>query len=219
MTTVLIVGDQALRRLGYRALLETRTDMTVVGDTAACSEVGGICAQSHPDVVLMDVPVSLAGSIETIRQVTAPGAHQDVPRSPRVLVLSPADVDEHALAALRAGATGLLPETVRLDELTVALQVVATGQAVLSPSLARRLVDAFPCGAGEDGRLVALTGRERAVLVELAAGRTNAEIAGRLSVGVTTVKSHVSRILAKTGARDRVQAVVVAYETGLVRPA
>lgn len=215
MTTVLIVGDQTLRRLGYRALLETRTDMTVVGDTAACSEVGGICAQAHPDVVLMDVPVSLAGSIETIRQVT----HQDVPHSPRVLVLSPTDVDKHALAALRAGATGLLPETVRLDELTVALQVVATGQAVLSPSLARRLVDAFPCGAGEDGRLVALTGRERAVLVELASGRTNAEIAGRLSVGITTVKSHVSRILAKTGARDRVQAVVVAYETGLVRPA
>ncbi|WP_264927137.1 response regulator transcription factor [Streptomyces sp. A012304] len=228
MTTVLIVDDQALQRLGYRTLLDAHPDITVIGEAATGAEAARISDELHPDVVLMDIRVP--HGIATIGHITRPDARPQPPgqkeerRTPRVLTLSPTDVDEYAFAAIRASALGFLLTNARLDDLTAAIHAVAAGKAVLSPGLTRRLIntllrDRSVDTPGRPNRLDALTARERDVLIDLASGASNAEIAERLSIASTTVKSHISHILTKTGARDRVQAVVLAYETGLVRSA
>ncbi|MEH0553520.1 MULTISPECIES: response regulator transcription factor [unclassified Streptomyces] len=231
MASVLIVDDQSLQRVGLRMLLAGVPDLTVVGDTASGTEAVRMSAALRPDVVLMDGRRPLADDIETIRRIARPAplaavgetARPPGPR-PRVLVLTSGSDAAHAYAALRAGAGGFLLKDATPDELTAAVRAVAAGDAVITPELTRALIDtvrheraALPRGgaAGPD----ALTERERDVLVAVASGWSNAEIAARLSIAPTTVKSHVSHILAKIGARARVQAVAFAYEYGLVHPA
>ncbi|MGW0332794.1 LuxR C-terminal-related transcriptional regulator [Streptomyces sp. NPDC003011] len=229
-TAVLIVHDQALQRLGLRMLLAAQPDLEVVGETAGGAEAIRLSARLRPDVVLLDSATAGPDAIETLRRLARPdtlpqplvsappGEHR-----PRVLVLSPAGHDEYTCAALRAGAGGLLLKDATPDELTAAIRTVAAGDAVVSPGLTRALIDAVrrerPLGtAAPEDRLAALTGRERDVLTAVASGASNAEIAGLLRIAPTTVKSHVSSIFTKIGARARVQAVVFAYESGLVRP-
>lgn len=231
MACVLIVDDQSLQRAGLRMLLAAVPDITVVGATASGGEAVRMSAALRPDVVLMDVRRPLPDDIDTIRRIARPsplaavGEGGGAPgRAPRVLVLTSTGDAAYAYAALRAGAGGFLLKDATPDELTAAVRVVAAGDAVITPGLTRALIDtvrhdraALPRkgAAGPD----ALTERERDVLVAVASGRSNAEIAARLSIAPTTVKSHVSHILAKIGARARVQAVAYAYEYGLVHPA
>ncbi|WP_328353588.1 response regulator transcription factor [Streptomyces sp. NBC_00445] len=218
MTTVLIVDDQALQRLGFGMLLEQHPDMSVVGEATHGAEAVRMTAELRPDVVLMDVRMPGMDGIEATRRIVESGGRS------RVLVLTTFDLDEYAYSALRAGASGFLLKDALPDELIAGIRAVAAGDAVISPSLTRKLIHAFadrlPGGSlAKDQRLAELTQREREVLVALASGASNAEIGQRLSLAETTVKTHVSRILAKIGARDRVQAVIFAYDTGVVRPA
>jgi DNA-binding NarL/FixJ family response regulator len=218
MTTVLIVDDQALQRLGFRMLLEAQPDMTVVDEAASGSEAVRKTAELRPDVVLMDVRMPGMDGIEATRRIAETGSRS------RVLVLTTFDLDEYAYEALRAGASGFFLKDARPDELVVGIRAVAAGDSVISPGITRKLIDAFtqrlPGGrnAAKEHQLAALTEREREVLAAVATGGTNAEIAERLHLAESTVKSHVSRVLAKIGARDRVQAVIFAYDVGLVRP-
>jgi DNA-binding NarL/FixJ family response regulator len=217
MTSVLIVDDQALHRFGFAMLLEQHPDLTVVGEAADGAEAVRMTAELHPDVVLMDVRMPGMDGIEATRRIVASGSRS------RILVLTTFDLDESAYAALRAGAGGFLLKDAEPCELVAAMRAIAAGGAVIAPGLTRRLIDAFtqhmPGGVPDrERRLASLTDREREVLTAIASGYSNAEIAERLHVAETTVKSHVGRILAKTGARDRVQAVVFAYDVGLVRP-
>ncbi|GAB3973383.1 response regulator transcription factor [Actinoallomurus acanthiterrae] len=218
MTTVLIVDDQALQRLGFGMILEQHPDMTVVGEAAHGTEAVRMTAELRPDVVLMDVRMPGMDGIEATRRIVESGGRS------RVLVLTTFDQDEYAYNALRAGASGFLLKHAQPDELVIGIRAVAAGDAVISPSLTRKLIDAFSDRLPgqtpvQQRRLSGLTEREREVLVAIATGLSNAEIAARLHVAETTVKSHVSRILTKIGVRDRVQAVIFAYDTGLVRPA
>ncbi|MGW2523908.1 response regulator [Streptomyces sp. NPDC001617] len=218
MTTVLVVDDQALQRLGFGMILEQHPDMTVVGEAAHGAEAVRLTAELRPDVVLMDVRMPGMDGIEATRRIVESGGRS------RVLVLTTFDLDEHAYDALRAGASGFLLKHVQPEELVAGIRAVAAGDAVISPGLTRKLIDAFSDRLPDrpptqDRRLSDLTEREREVLAALASGLSNAEIATHLSVAETTVKSHVSRILTKIGVRDRVQAVIFAYDTGLVRPA
>ncbi|KOU63443.1 LuxR family transcriptional regulator [Streptomyces sp. MMG1533] len=231
MTSVLVVHDQALQRLGFRMLLAAQPDLTVVGEASGGFEAVRLSAELRPDVVVMDARTPGTDGIETIRRITrAPslpqpsGSARAVRNPPQVLALTSAGLDEYASAALRAGARGFLLDDATPDELTAAVRIVATGDAVITPGLTRALIDAVrqqrPGHFVErEVGLEALTERERDVLVAVASGWSNAEIAARLSIAPTTVKSHVSNILGKIGARARVQAVVFAYESGLVRPA
>jgi DNA-binding NarL/FixJ family response regulator len=231
MTSVLVVHDQALQRLGFRMLLTAQPDLTVVGEAAGGFEAVRLSAELRPDVVLLDARGPDTDGIETIRRITRHPAlpHPSHPARtigspPRVLVLTSTGLDEYAYAALRAGARGFLLQDATPDELTAAVRIVATGDAVITPALSRALIDAVrqqrPARSLErEVGLDALTGRERDVLVAVASGWSNTEIAARLSIAPTTVKSHVSNILGKIGARARVQAVVFAYESGLVQPA
>ncbi|MFD3499736.1 LuxR C-terminal-related transcriptional regulator [Streptomyces sp. NPDC058678] len=231
MTSVLVVNDQALQRLGFRMLLAAQPDLTVVGEASGGFEAVRLSAELRPDVVLMDVRVPDSGGIEAIRRITRPstlphssGAAGAVRTPPQVLALTSAGLDGHTQAALRAGARGFLLEDATPDELTAAVRIVATGDAVITPGLTRALIDAVrqqrPSRPTErEAGLDRLTGRERDVLIAVASGWSNTEIATRLSIAPTTVKSHVSNILGKIGVRARVQAVVFAYESGLVRPA
>jgi DNA-binding NarL/FixJ family response regulator len=226
MTSVLVVHDQALQRLGFRMLLAAQPDLTVVGEASGGFEAVRLSTELRPDVVLLDARVPDGDGIETIRRITRAtrALPPDVRNPPRVLVLTSAGLDEYAYAALRAGARGFLLDDATPDELTAAVRIVATGDAVITPGLTRSLIDAVrqqrPGRPVErEVRLDALTERQRDVLVAVASGWSNAEIAARLSIAPTTVKSHVSHILGKIGARARVQAVVFAYESGLVRPA
>ncbi|MEV0222153.1 response regulator transcription factor [Streptomyces sp. NPDC050704] len=231
MATVLIVNDQSLQRLGFRMLLAAQPGLTVVGEAATGAEAVRMSAELHPDVVLMDSHIPDKDSIEAIRRITRPAALPQQPgparpgrRSPHVLILTTTSDDEYTYGALRAGACGLLPQDATPDELTAAIHSVAAGNAVITSRLTRELIDAIrqlhPVHpAGRADRLDTLTARERDVLTAVASGWSNAEIAARLSIAQTTVKSHITRILTKTGARARVQAVVFAYESGLVRPA
>ncbi|MBD7919150.1 response regulator transcription factor [Cellulomonas sp. Sa3CUA2] len=221
MIRVLLVDDQALIRMGFRLLIDSTDDLEVVGEAqdgqAAVEQVAAL----HPDVVLMDVRMPGVNGIDATARIVE--AHPDT----RVLVLTTFDLDEYAFAALRAGASGFLLKDAAPAELATAVRTVASGEAVVSARITRRMLELFadhlPAGAdvatsdGPHPRLADLTPREVEVLREVAEGLSNAEIAARLFLSEATVKTHVGRILAKLGVRDRVQAVVVAYETGLVR--
>jgi DNA-binding NarL/FixJ family response regulator len=219
---VLLVDDQALLRKGFRMILEEEADIDVVAEAADGQDALSSCLTHRPDVVLMDVRMPGMDGIEATARIVA-GAGDS-----RVLILTTFDLDEYAFAGLRAGASGFLLKDVPPAELVSAIRTVALGDAVVSPRVTRRLLDAFahqlPAGetsAGPDGTdagLDQLTDREREVLVTVAEGLSNAEIAERLYVSEATVKSHVGRILAKLQLRDRVQVAVYAYQVGLVRP-
>ncbi|MFJ4790196.1 LuxR C-terminal-related transcriptional regulator [Streptomyces sp. NPDC088794] len=221
MTSVLIVNAPSLQRLGLRMLLAAEPDLTVVGEATSADEAIRESAALHPDVVLVDDRFSHTIGVDAIRRITRSGAVGE--RRPRVLVLTPADSEAYPYAALRAGAGGFLQPDATAEELIAAVRIVAAGDAVITPDLTRALIDAVregqPARATREVGLDTLTGRERVILSGVASGWSNAEIAERLSIAPTTVKSHVSHILAKIGARARVQAVVFAYESGLVRPA
>ncbi|MEU6469858.1 response regulator [Streptomyces massasporeus] len=222
MTTVLIADDQPLQRFGSRMLLESQDDMTVVGEAANGSEAVRMTAELHPDVVLMDIRMPGLDGIEATRRITAAGDRT------RILIVTTFDLDEYAYAGLRAGASGFLVKDAQPEELLAGIRAVATGDAVVAPSLTRRLLDAYvhhlPAdptaqdGTTEDARLTSLTDREREILTVIGQGWTNTEIATRLHLAESTVKTHVGRILAKTGSRDRIQAVILAYDTKLVQP-
>ncbi|MEU9056576.1 response regulator transcription factor [Streptomyces sp. NPDC048384] len=225
MTTVLIADDQPLQRFGFRMLLESQDDMTVVGEAANGSEAIRMTAELHPDVILMDVRMPGLDGIEATRRITTTGDRT------RVLILTTFDLDEYAYAGLRAGASGFLVKDAQPEELLSGIRAVATGDAVVAPSLTRRLLDAYahhlPRQGRADGqeasplehpRLSPLTDREREILSVIGMGWTNTEIATRLHLAESTVKTHVGRVLAKTGSRDRIQAVILAYDTGLVQP-
>ncbi|MPY60591.1 response regulator [Streptomyces spongiae] len=218
MTTVLIVDDQALQRLGFRMLLEAQPDVTVVGEATHGAEAIRMTADLSPDVVLMDVRMPGMDGIEATRRIVETGSRS------RVLVLTTFDLDEYAYGALRSGASGFLLKDALPDELVAGIRAVAAGDSVISPGLTRKLIDAFTSHLpghtpDQERQLARLTEREREVLTAVATGWTNAEIAARLHLAESTVKSHVSNILTKLDARDRVQAVIFAYDVGLVRPA
>ena len=226
MTTVLIVDDQPLQRLGFRMLLESTPGFEVVGEAAHGADAVRQVAALRPDVVLMDVRMPGMDGIEATRRIVANGGRS------RVLVLTTFDLDEYAHAALRAGASGFLLKDALPEELLAGIRAVASGDAVIAPALTRRLLDAYAhrlpvrqtAGAPEDAagstdpRLRALTDREHEILVAIGRGWTNGEIAERLVLSESTVKTHVGRVLSKIGARDRVQAVILAYDLGLARP-
>jgi DNA-binding NarL/FixJ family response regulator len=219
MTTVLIVDDQPLQRLGFRMLLESVPDTQVAGEASTGSEAVRQAADLRPDVVLMDVRMPGMDGIEATRQIVANGGRS------RVLVLTTFDLDEYAHAALRAGASGFLLKDAHPEELLAGIRAVAAGDAIIAPALTRRLLDAYihhlPVrdGSPEDNpRLRSLTEREREILVAIGKGWTNSEIAARLTLSESTVKTHVGRVLAKIGARDRIQAVILAYDLELTHP-
>ncbi|MET9955379.1 response regulator transcription factor [Streptomyces sp. NPDC006339] len=225
MTTVLIADDQPMQRFGFRMLLESQDDMTVVDEAGNGTEAVRLVDRHHPDVVLMDIRMPGLDGIEATRRIIATGSRT------RVLIVTTFDLDEYAYDGLRAGASGFLVKDAQPEELLAGIRAVASGDAVVAPSLTRRLLDAYihhlppsrpapePAAPREDPRLSTLTEREREILTVIGQGWNNTEIATRLHLAESTVKTHVTRILAKTGSRDRVQAVILAYDTGLVTPA
>jgi len=213
---ILLVDDQELVRAGFRMVLEAQPDMTVVGEAGDGLAAVALLRSTPADVVVMDVRMPKLDGIEATRRICKAGDR------PRVLMLTTFDLDEYAYAALKAGASGFLLKDVPPEELLFGIRSVHSGDAVVAPSTTRRLIDRFapmfPTGsAQEPPDLLALTSREREVLTLIAQGLSNTEIAQRLYVSEATVKTHVGRVLAKLGLRDRVQAVVFAYETGLVK--
>jgi DNA-binding NarL/FixJ family response regulator len=221
MTTVLIADDQPLQRLGFRMLLQGTPGMSDVGEASHGAEAVRMAAELRPEVVLMDVRMPGMDGIEATRRIVAAGGRT------RVLILTTFALDEYAHAGLRAGASGFLLKEARPEELVAGIRAVASGDAVVAPRLTRRLLDAYahqvltPTGTAEpqaDPRLSTLSERENEVLLAIAKGWTNTEIAERLVLTESTVKKHVGRVLAKLGARDRIQAVIMAYDAGLVRP-
>ena len=218
MIRVLLVDDQSLLRMGFRLILEAEPDLEVVGEAADGATGVSMASSLHPDVVLMDVRMPGMDGIQATAAITAS-------RSSKVLILTTYDLDQYVFAGLKAGASGFLLKDAPPDELTSAIRTVAAGEAVLAPTATRRLIDQFapllPDPDRQDDRdtvLGKLTDRERTVFTQLATGRSNREIAAELHLSEGTVKVHVGRILAKLDLRDRVQAVVLAYETGLVTP-
>ena len=213
---VVLADDQALVRGGFRMIIDARPDMEVVGEAGNGAEAVEIVGRLQPEVVLMDVRMPEVDGIEATRRIVASGGPT------RVIVLTTYDVDDSVFAALRAGASGFMLKDVRPAELVEAIRVVAQGDALLAPSVTRRLLDRFagslPGEAAVLPDLAELTEREAEVLRLVALALSNAEIAERLVVSEATVKTHVSSILRKLGLRDRVQAVVLAYDLGLVRP-
>ncbi len=218
--SVLLVDDQSLLRRGFRMIIEAEGDLRVTGEAGDGGEAVDSARRNPPDVVLMDIRMPGTDGIEATRRIIA--ANPAV----RVLVLTTFDLDEYAFGALRVGASGFLLKDVRPAELITAIRTVAAGNAVVSPRVTRRLLEEYaqvmPASAARQAehypQLSSLTERESEVLEAVARGLSNAEIAATLYVSETTVKSHVGRILAKLGLRDRVQIVVLAYEAGLVRP-
>jgi DNA-binding NarL/FixJ family response regulator len=212
---VFLVDDQALVRAGFRMLIEAQPDMEVVGEAEDGRAALEALAVTSADLVLMDVRMPNLDGVEATRRLN------ERPDAPKVIVLTTFDLDEYVFAAIRAGASGFLLKDTRPEELLGAMRTVLRGDAVVAPSATRRLLDhvadALPTGTGEDPRLELLTPREREVLLEVARGRSNAEIAADLFMAEATVKTHVGRLLAKLDQRDRVQLVVLAYEAGLVR--
>jgi DNA-binding NarL/FixJ family response regulator len=214
--SVVIADDQPLVRAGLRMILQTEADIEVVGEATTGREVVDLCARLHPDVVLMDVRMPVMDGIEATQVVTA------AEEPPRVLVLTTFDLDEIVYDALRAGASGFLLKDAPEDRLTTAIHVVAEGGSLFAPSVTRRLIEEFSRRGTAQPSLAsldALTEREAEVLRLIARGLSNSEIGQELFITENTVKTHVARLLMKLGLRDRVQAVVVAYESGLVRPA
>ena len=227
MIRVALVDDQELVRTGFRMVLDAQQDMTVTGEASDGLGAVGLAARGEADVIVMDVRMPTLDGVEAARRICAAGDR------PKVLMLTTFDLDEYAFAALKAGASGFLLKDVPPQELLFAIRSVHSGDSVVAPSTTKRLLDRFvpllddgprarpgdpAAGWGASGDPFGeLTEREREVLTQVAAGLSNAEIAERLFVSEATVKTHVGRILAKLGLRDRVQAVVLAYETGLVR--
>lgn len=214
--TVFLADDQALVRSGFRMLIESEDDLTVVGEAADGAETIKALAANPADVVLMDIRMPVMDGVEATRRIVRAG----IPT--KVLVLTTFDLDEYAFAALRAGASGFMLKDARPADLLNAIRNVAAGDAVMAPSTTRRLLDyvapTLPASpSAEDARLAQLTDREKEVLVEIARGATNSEIASTLYMAEGTVKTHIGRLLAKLQARDRVGLVLFAYETGLVK--
>lgn len=218
--SVLIVDDQAMVRAGFGAILGAQPDITVVGEAADGAEAIALSARLRPDVVLMDVRMPGMNGLDATRELrdTASGRHR-----PRVLMLTTFDADEYVHDALTAGASGFLLKDATPADLVTAVRVVADGDALLAPRVTRRLLERFaaqrPPVNRHALRLADLTDREREILVLIGLGRSNAEIADELFIAEQTVKSHVSRIFSKLGLRDRVQAVILAFDAGLVDPA
>ena len=226
MIRIVLVDDQELLRTGFRMILDAQQDMTVVGEAADGLAALQLLDKCLADVVLMDVRMPKLDGVEATRRLLSGGEGRRADRDgvPRVLILTTFDLDEYAFAAIKAGASGFLLKDVPPAELLTAIRAVHSGDAVVAPSTTRRLLDRFaPMLPATDAppppSLAGLTEREREVLILIAQGLSNAEIAGRLVLSEATVKTHVGRILMKLELRDRVQAVVLAYETGLVRPA
>jgi DNA-binding NarL/FixJ family response regulator len=216
MTGIVVADDHEVVRAGFAALLGTQPDFTVLGTAADGADAVRTCRELRPDVVLMDVRMPGTDGIEATRQLTRDD------QAPRVLMLTTFDLDEYVFDALCAGASGFLLKDVTAEQLFHGVRVVASGDALLAPGVTRRLVSEFarirPHAAAAPPTLAALTPRETEVLRLVAEGLSNTEIAARLVVTEDTVKSHVSRLLAKLGLRDRTQAVITAYESGLVVP-
>jgi len=217
---IIVADDHHVVRTGFAALLDTQPDFAVVGTACDGDEAVRVCRDLSPDLVLMDVRMPGMDGIEATRRLTGAGAGGD---GPRILILTTFDLDQYVYDALRAGASGFLLKDVTAERLFEAVRVVAAGEALLAPAVTRRLISEFarlrPAGDGPAAaELSALTPRETQVLRLVAGGLSNPEIAARLVVTEETVKTHVSRILSKLGLRDRTQAVVTAYETGLVVP-
>ena len=218
MIRVLIADDQALVREGLRALIDRETDMTVVAEACDGQDAVQMAREHHPDVVLMDIRMPRVDGL----QATADLLAEDGTAS-KVIMLTTFDQDDYLYQALRAGASGFLLKDVRQAQLIDGIRTVAAGEALLAPTITRRLIENFcrrptPAHGGEPDRLTALTQRETTILRLIAKGLSNTEIATTLFLSESTIKTHVGRILAKIQARDRVQAVVLAYETGLVEP-
>ncbi len=214
---VLIADDQALVRSGFRMILEARDDLEVVGEAENGARAIELARELEPDVVLMDVRMPVMDGVEATRLLLESGA------AARVIILTTFDLDEYVFEALRAGASGFLLKDVLPAQLVEAIRVVASGEALLAPSITRRLLDRFAAtfdasSSNSPPELDSLTPRELEILRLIAGGLSNAEIAGQLFLSETTVKTHVSSVLRKLHLRDRVQAVVLAYEAGLVRP-
>ena len=218
MITVAVADDQALVRAGFRALLAAEPEMDVVGEAVDGESVLALVRETHPDVVLMDIRMPGVDGLEATRQIVA---DPDL-ASTRVLVLTTFELDEYVFEALRAGASGFLVKDTEPADLIRAVRVVAAGDALLSPSVTRRLIEHVAVGAKplphERPDIARLTEREREIVALVGEGLSNEEIAARLVVSPATAKTHVSRAMVKLGARDRAQLVVIAYESGLVRP-
>jgi DNA-binding NarL/FixJ family response regulator len=216
VTSVVIADDQELVRTGFRLILDLEPDMEVVGEAADGAECVRLVADRDPDVVLMDVRMPVLDGIQATRRLT------DARARSRVLVLTTFDIDEYVFEALRAGAAGFLLKDAPREQLVSAVRQAAVGDALLAPAVTRRLIERFvrPSSANAElgERLAALSDREREVLTQLAQGKSNAEIADTLFISDATVKTHIARMLAKLGARDRIQAIVMAYESGFVTP-
>ena len=216
--SVVLADDQALMRMGFRMVLEAEEDITVVGEASDGTSALAQAKALHPDVILMDVRMPGMNGIEATERIA-----QECPGT-RVLILTTFDLDEYAFAGLRAGASGFLLKDTRPAELAEAIRTVASGEAVVSPRITQRMLEMFAASLPNSGkpaqpsdpRIDSLTPREKEILVLISQGMSNAEIADRLVVSATTVKTHVGNVLAKLDVRDRVQAVVVAYETGLM---
>jgi len=216
MIRVVLVDDQELVRTGLAMVVDSQDDLRVVGQAADGAQALEVVATTPADVVLMDVRMPRMDGVEATRRLVA--MHPD---RPRVIVLTTFDLDKHAFAALKAGASGFLLKNAPPEELVHGVRVVAGGDALLAPSVTRRIVEEYaqrPAPRARDNGLERLTERELEVMRRLAGGKSNAELAAELYVGEGTVKSHVSSVLTKLGLRDRVQAVVYAYESGLVTP-
>ena len=216
--SVVLADDQALMRMGFRMVLEAEEDITVVGEASDGTSALAQARALHPDVILMDVRMPGMNGIEATERIA-----QECPGT-RVLILTTFDLDEYAFAGLRAGASGFLLKDTRPTELAEAIRTVASGEAVVSPRITQRMLEMFASSLPNSGkpaqpsdpRIDSLTPREKEILVLMSQGMSNAEIAAHLVVSATTVKTHVGNVLAKLDVRDRVQAVVVAYETGLM---
>jgi DNA-binding NarL/FixJ family response regulator len=215
---VVVVDDQRLVRTGFSAILSTEDHIEVIGEASDGQEAVRLCQRLRPDVVLMDIRMPVMDGVEATRLLAGPATVEPL----KVIILTTFDLDEYVYAALQAGASGFLLKDAPPESLVHAIEVVANGEALLAPSITRKLISTFaahhrPSGP-EVARLGELTDREQEVLVHMARGLANGEIADAMYLGETTVKTYVGRILAKLNVRDRVQAVVVAYEGGLVVP-
>jgi DNA-binding NarL/FixJ family response regulator len=210
---VLIADDQKLVRTGFRLILQSEPDLEVAGEAASGREAVSMTASLRPDVVLMDIRMPDLDGIEATRQITRATV------ASRVMILTTFDLDEYVFAALQAGACGFLLKDVAANQLAAGVRMVAAGDALLAPSITRRLIEEFAVSRPQAPEQVKeLTPREMEIFLLVAKGMSNAEIAAKLVIGETTVKTHVTRLLMKLGVRDRIQAVVLAYEAGLVRP-